>query len=41
MNYCAPGTNLDKFIKAYDIDENKGLFPYERNISYGLIVMKS
>jgi hypothetical protein len=29
MNYCAAGTNLDKFIKAYDIQENKGFFPYE------------
>ena len=29
MSYCAPGTNLDKFIKAYDINENKGFFPYE------------
>ena len=29
MSYCAAGTNLDKFIKAYDIDENKGFFPYE------------
>ena len=29
MGYCAPGTSLQKFIKAYDIDENKGFFPYE------------
>jgi cell fate (sporulation/competence/biofilm development) regulator YmcA (YheA/YmcA/DUF963 family) len=36
MSYCAPGTNLDKFIKAYDIDENKGFFPMS-----GLIVMRS
>jgi hypothetical protein len=29
MNYCAAGTDLRKFIKAYDIDEQKGYFPYE------------
>jgi hypothetical protein len=29
MSYCAAGTNLDKFIKAYDIDANKGFFPSE------------
>src|SRR5271157_5966547 len=27
MNYCAAGTSLRKFIKAYDIDEEKGYFP--------------
>jgi hypothetical protein len=34
MNYCAPGTSLSGFIKAYDIDENKGWFPYEWFDSY-------
>src|SRR5277367_4720646 len=29
MNYCAPGTNLRKFINTYDIEEKKGHFPYE------------
>ena len=29
MNYCAAGTSLSSFIKAYDIDEQKGWFPYE------------
>ena len=29
MSYCAAGTNLRSFIKAYDIDEEKGHFPYE------------
>jgi len=34
MNYCAPGTSLDKFVRAYDIKENKGFFPYEWFDSY-------
>ena len=34
MAYCAAGTSLDKFIKAYDIEENKGYFPYEWFDSY-------
>lgn len=34
MNYCAPGTSLDKFIKAYDVGENKFWFPYEWFDSY-------
>ncbi len=34
MNYCAAGTSLRKFIKAYDIDEEKGHFPYEWFDSY-------
>src|SRR5271166_1627333 len=34
MNYCAAGTSLRKFIKAYDIDEEKGYFPYEWFDSY-------
>lgn len=34
MNYCAAGTSLAKFIKAYDIEESKGLFPYEWFDSY-------
>ena len=34
MNYCGPGTSLDKFIKAYDIDETKGYFTYEWFDSY-------
>ena len=29
MGYCAAGTSLDKFIKAYDVEEQKGWFPYE------------
>jgi len=29
MSYCAAGTSLKKFIKAYDIDQNKGKFRYE------------
>jgi len=34
MSYCAAGTSLKKFIKAYDIDQNKGKFPYEWFDSY-------
>ena len=34
MNYCAAGTTLRKFIKAYDIDEEKGHFPYQWFDSY-------
>src|SRR5271157_4688653 len=34
MNYCAAGTSLHKFIKAYDIDEEEGYFPYEWFDSY-------
>jgi len=34
MNYCAAGTSLQKFIKAYDIDAGKGYFPYEWFDSY-------
>src|SRR5271165_5108450 len=34
MNYCAAGTSLRKFTKAYDIDEEKGYFPYEWFDSY-------
>jgi len=34
MTYCAAGTSLDKFIRAYDIEENKGFFPYEWLDSY-------
>ena len=34
MTYCAAGTTLDKFIRAYDIEENKGFFPYEWFDSY-------
>jgi len=34
MSYCAAGTSLKKFIKAYDIDQNKGKFPYEWCDSY-------
>lgn len=29
MGYCAPGTDLSQFIKAYDIGQQKGYFPYE------------
>ena len=29
MNYCAADTDLRKFIKAYDVGEEKGHFPYE------------
>ena len=34
ISYCAPGTSLDSFIKAYDVGENKGIFPYEWFDSY-------
>ena len=34
MYYCSPGTSLSSFIKAYDIDESKGYFPYEWFDSY-------
>src|SRR6266516_4669304 len=34
MNYCAPGTDLRKFIKAYDVGVEKGHFPYEWFDSY-------
>jgi hypothetical protein len=34
MYFCAPGTSLASFIKAYDVDENKGWFPYEWFDSY-------
>jgi hypothetical protein len=34
MSYCAPGTSLQKFIKAYDIGAEKGYFPYEWFDSY-------
>ncbi|HLX52447.1 MAG TPA: hypothetical protein VKR58_00805, partial [Aquella sp.] len=34
MNYCAAGTSLLKFIKAYDIDEENGHFPYQWFDSY-------
>ena len=27
MSYCAPGTSLSKFIKAYDTAETKSFFP--------------
>ena len=29
MNYCAAATSLESFIKAYDVGEQKGHFPYE------------
>jgi hypothetical protein len=34
MHYCAAGTSLASFIKAYDVGENKGWFPYEWFDSY-------
>lgn len=34
MSYCAPGTNLDSFVRAYDVGETKGYFPYEWFDSY-------
>ena len=34
MSYCAAGTSLRSFIKAYDIGEEKGHFPYEWFDSY-------
>ena len=34
MNYCAAGVSLRKFIKAYDVGEEKGHFPYEWFDSY-------
>jgi len=34
MSYCAAGTSLQKFIKAYDVAEEKGYFPYEWFDSY-------
>jgi len=32
--YCAAGTSLKTFIKAYDINLNKSIFPYEWLDSY-------
>jgi hypothetical protein len=29
-SYMSPGVSYDKFPKAFDVAENKGLFPYER-----------
>ena len=29
MSFCAAGTSLKKFIKAFDIKLKKGKFPYE------------
>jgi len=40
MNYCAAGTTLDKFIKAYDIEETKGYFPYEWFDKYDKLEVK-
>jgi hypothetical protein len=34
ITYCAAGTSLSKFINAYDIEEKKGIFPYEWFDSY-------
>jgi len=34
LSYCAAGTSFKKFIKAYDINLNKGIFPYEWFDSY-------
>jgi hypothetical protein len=34
MAYCGAGTALSSFIKAYDVGENKGWFPYEWFDSY-------
>ncbi len=34
MSYCAAGTSLDAFVKAYDVGEIKGIFPYEWFDSY-------
>jgi len=34
LSYCAAGTSLRKFIKAYDINLKKGIFPYEWLDSY-------
>ena len=28
-SYLAPGVSYSKFLKAFDVDENKGFFPYE------------
>jgi len=28
-SYKAPGVSYDKFLKAFDVNENKGFFPYE------------
>jgi hypothetical protein len=28
-NYLAPGYSYSKFLKAYDVEEQKGFFPYE------------
>ena len=28
-NYLAPGYNYDKFLKAYNVEQEKGFFPYE------------
>jgi hypothetical protein len=34
MSYCASGTSLDAFAKAYGIGEVKEIFPYEWLDSY-------
>jgi len=34
LSYCAAGTSLKKFIKTYDINFKKGIFPYEWLDSY-------
>jgi len=34
LSYCAAGISLKKFIKAYDINLKKGIFPYEWFDSY-------
>jgi len=34
LSYCAAGTSLKKFIKAYDINLKKGIFPYDWFDSY-------
>ena len=28
-SYMSPGVSYDKFLKAFDVSENKGFFPYE------------
>ena len=28
-SYMSPGVSYDKFLKAFDVVENKGFFPYE------------
>ena len=32
ISYLSPGINYAKFLKAYDVTENKGYFPYDTEV---------